>query len=345
MSNTSTFNIVEKIIIAKSRNDLFEKRLTYINNVQSVSDINISNKYTKVVIIIGESASKRYMSIYGYDKNTTPFFNKMKPFTYNAISPINATRHSIAIDFTEATVGNWDEFFISPSIVTVLKKSGYYTYWISNQRARGNNDNYIASMAAEANETYFLNETSLNFSNIDDVILKKLSALKSSNDADRKEVYFLHLMGSHASYNSRYKDIKLHNNPENIYEEYENSIFYTDNIISKIYKYFTNFNKSFLLVYFSDHGEVVSTSQHGHGFSPGHKEEYEVPLVVMSNIENNYLNRLQQENKIINMESFNNLLINVLKDSSLKKVSNSYKILNVSPYNIKDYRKLKEYEK
>jgi len=342
MSNTSTFNIFSKIQEAEKRNDFFEKRINYLNSIsQKNVDINAS-KYDKIIIIIGESASKHHMSIYNYNKITTPFLESIKPFVYNSIAPINGTRYSIAIDLTNANVNNWNSFFKSESIVTNLKKAGYKTYWISNQRARGANDSYIASMASEADKSYFLNQTSKNYSNIDNVIVDKLKSIMPRKD--EKEVFFLHLMGSHSSYSSRYKDIRLIKNPKNIDEEYDNSIYYTDYIISEIYKIFNKNKDNILLVYFSDHGEVVSEQKHGHGFAPGYKDEYDVPLIIYSSVNNKYLYSLKKENKIINLESLGDIIVNTLNNNNKKEISNSYEILNVSPNNIKDYRSLKRYK-
>jgi len=59
---------------------------------------------------------------------------------------------------------------------------------------------------------------------------------------------------------------------------YDNSILYTDTVLSELYRRFGS--KDVLFVYAADHGEVVSDKVFGHGFSPAYREEYLVPLLI-----------------------------------------------------------------
>lgn len=339
MLSTTPFNLIEKVYTAKVRDNILQSRLSNIENITPIKTLIKNSQYDKIIIIIGESSSKNHMQIYNYQEKTTPFLNTLQPYIYNAISPVNITRYSIPIILSDATVDNWKTFFTSASIVTTMKQAGYYTYWISNQRARGDNDSFTTSIAHEANEVHFLNQNSKNYSNKDAVILKKLQHIQKHSK--KKEVYFIHIMGSHNKYNSRYeKGIQL-KEPSSIIDEYNNSIHYTDYIISKIYDLFKPHDK-FLLVYLSDHGEVVSERDHGHGFNPSFKNEYEVPFLISSSIQNSYLDKINNS-KVINLESFPSILINILNNNGRMPVSYKTEVISLSPNNILNYTTLKKY--
>ena len=142
-------------------------------------------------------------------------------------------------------------------------------------------------------------------------------------------------MGSHVEYTARVeKDKILFENPKNIFEKYDNTIFYTDYILSEIYKRFKD--EKLLLVYFSDHGEVVSEEKYGHNYSPSHKEEYEVPFVVFSTIPNNRLMDLKilNQQKEINLESMSQSIKYILGiDHNISKISNETHIVELKPIN------------
>jgi len=309
MSSTSPLNAANIFFKSIDRNNILHERLENIKNHQY--DFTHSDIYDKIVIIIGESASKNHMSIYNYNKLTTPFMSSINPYVFNAITPANQTRLAIPLILTNANTSDWNSFFKEPSLVSILNNMGYKTHWLSNQRARGKNDTYVASMAHEADEIFFF------------------------------------LIGSHSKYSSRYeKNISLSKNNNTIIDHYDNTIYYTDYIISKIYNHFKSFkDEKILIVYFSDHGEVVSEEKNGHGFSPSYRDSYEIPFVVYSSIENNYLKTLTKTNdiKTINLESFPNILINMLNEKDIHDISYSSNVLSVETDNIVDYKDLNYY--
>jgi len=340
-------NIVNDIYMANKRNLILKNRLQNIKNLTRKTapyKISKNTTYSKIIIIIGESASKHHMSIYSYNKNTTPFLNKLHPYIYNAISPANLTRYSVPIIISDIQINNWNDFFNSQSLVSTLKQADYKTYWISNQKSRGMHDTLIASLAHEANEVYFLNQTAKQISTKDSIILKQLSKL--TKHKNKKEAFFIHIMGSHFNYSSRYEQNIALKKATNIFEEYDNTIFYTDYIISKIYNYFhTNYNnENILMVYFSDHGEVISKNKYGHSFSPSYKEEYEIPFIIYSSKKNKFLDTLKNKNnKPINLESLEQIIVNTLNGSEKYKVSYNTNVVCVTPSNIVNYNKLKRF--
>lgn len=340
MKEMEPFNVpyeVYSVLEDKEKIDqMMHERTKFVQNIKIIKAPLEHQYYDKIVVVMGESANKYHMGLYGYKYNTTPFLsslqNKRGLYVFNAISPTNQTRFSIPIDLTQADVHNFERKFIhSTSIITDFKGNGYKTYWISNQGRAGKNDSTIASIAYEANLTYFANLNYLDAKK-DETLLEYLKTLRTS---EQKEMFFIHLMGSHSDYVNRYDHTTaLFKNPKNMIQEYDNSIHYTDYILGKIVERFKN--QKVLIIYLSDHGENISIDNNGHGFLPSHRDEYSVPFVIYSSVKNPRLDEIKNENKKghINLENFNYLVEYISGISDQKRLSFSSDVISVEPNNI-----------
>ncbi|MDD4856324.1 MAG: phosphoethanolamine transferase [Sulfuricurvum sp.] len=335
------------VLNAKYQEDeIWKSREKYISQIKVVKADKKNLIYDKIIVIMGESANKHHMSLYGYNAATTPFLTSLQKsnqlYVFNAIAPTNQTRYSIPIDLTDANVHNYeDRFFHSCSSLTNFKNNQYETYWISNQGRVGKHDSSISSMAYEANTTFFANLNYLKAKE-DDVILDYLNKLQTNS---KKEMYLLHIMGSHSDYIKRYKEeTALYKNTNNIVEQYDNSIHYTDYILSQIYNRFKN--EKLLLIYLSDHGEIINLENNGHGFLPPYKDEYTVPFVIYSNVKNPRLDEIYRDNKkgYFNLENFNSIVEYISGINNEKKISFSNQVMAVEPSNIYDFDKLEFYK-
>jgi len=297
--------------------------------------------YDKVVVIVGESVNKRHMGLYGYKVDTTPFLSSMyrqkKIYRFDAISSTNQTSYSVPILLTESHVEDFqDAYEKSHSIITDFCIQGYTTYWISNQGKRG--DSKIVTIADEADKQFFANQGYYIEAKTDQAILDHLQKIPKN---DKKEMYVLHLIGSHGAYTHRYtQDHTLYTDPENIVQKYDNTIYYTDYIIKNIIKYFKG--KKVLVAYVSDHGEVINTDKNGHGFLPAYKDEYEVPFLIYSSIKNERIDELVRNNvmKRINLENFNYMLQYLSGISDENNVSYAPEVFTVHPENVVNYETL-----
>ena len=329
------FNYVYKYIEAGKWKEIVQKRKEYLHKYKNTTEVqNID--YDKILIILGESASKSHMSLYGYSLKTTPFFDSLKQkkgfYRFNAISPANQTLYAVTSELTDANVTNfYDNFVHSISIVTKFKNYGFDTYWLSNQSTHGGVESYIVSIANEANHIKILNHINWkSLTKLDDKLIEYYNTIKPKQ---QKEAYFFHLLGSHVDYIQRIdKKHVLFEKPKDIIEEYDNSIFYTDYILNNILNRFKN--EKILFVYFSDHGEVVSLKKHGHNFSPSYKDEYDIPFIIYSSIDNKKLNKLYElnKNKVFNLESLPNMIDYILGiNDDLSKISTKKDILLMEP--------------
>ena len=325
-------------------------RKVYLKNIKhDIVQSQNNLKYDKIVIIMGESANKHHMSAYGYDIKTTPFLDGLlknkNSFKYNVIAPANQTRYAIPLEFTDATVEKFDDFYKEKSIVTTFKEYGYKTYWISNQALVGQHENAIATILHEADITKVANTIYHEIKKDTTTILKSLDDIDTKSES--KEVFFFHLIGSHIYYKERYfEHDALIKNAKNVIEEYDNTIYNTDKLLKQLYEKFNNSSK-LLFVYLSDHGEIVSISKTGHSFFPAYQNEYDIPLIIHSSEENEKLNKLKKLNQlsVFNMESFNTLIKYIVgMDANVSDISTSTTIFAVEPKNIIDYKSIKRYK-
>ncbi len=332
-------------------------RIEYLKTLPNNSIVDKQRKYDVVVVIQGEAVNKHHMSIYGYDKNTTPFFLSLQKsnnfYIFNAISPVNETRFSVPILNTKATVHDFfDAYIHSRSIIGDFRIHGYDTHWISSQASSGLYDSTVGSMSAEANTIFFANggsdaRTIESSVKTDKVLVDYLNSFKDKN-ISRPQMYFIHLIGSHFTYENRYtQDVALFKNTTNIQEQYDNTIYYTDNILKNLFNYFEKSfkDKKMLFVYTSDHGEVVSEEKYGHGFTPTFKDEYDVPFVIYSNIKNNRINKLYKNNQksYFNLENLNYMIEYICGMSNDSNISYSSDVFALEPKNIFDYNGLNFY--
>ncbi len=342
------FSIPYKCVNSTIYSKLFKLRAEYLNTLKPTSPIkNNKSMYDKVIIIQGESANKHHMSIYGYDKNTTPFLSFLKSndkmYIFNAIAPVNQTQYSIPMLYTKATVRNFEQAFThSVSLVSNFRLYGYKTYWISNQGKVGSTDTTVSSIAQEANVVTYSKKCMYTYKTKSDIEI--LHYLDKISDNHQKEMYVFHLMGSHADYRRRYtKAIRLFKKPKNIREKYDNTIYYTDYVIKHIVEKFKN-NKV-LIIYTSDHGEVVDEKKNGHAFLPPNKDEYDIPFIIYSSIPNTRIEELYKDNKkgYFNLENLNYIVEYLSGISDDNNISYSSDVFAVQPENIFDYNKLKFY--
>ena len=235
-----------------------QKRLAGLNvNVKGEKN----DKPHTYIMIIGESASRDYMSAYvNMEHDTTPWLRNSKEdserniiFT-NAYACHHQTVPTLERVLTERNQYNTKEFYESTSIIDIARKAGYTTYWYSNQGYLGSHDTSI-TLVADTCDTARWTEQSLNKGRYDGDLLNFLDEV----DPTKNNFIILHFMGSHANYLSRYPASATQwGEPgvENLMLNYYNSLHYTDTILKDIYEYACEKLNLEAMIYFSDHGCV-----------------------------------------------------------------------------------------
>jgi glucan phosphoethanolaminetransferase (alkaline phosphatase superfamily) len=293
--------------------------------------------YDRIVVVIGESAFSGHMSIFGYAKPTTPFAVESRPQAFDALAPSNQTRYSLGMMFTDADVDSWERFYRAHSLVGELRACGYRTSWVSNQGRRGEHDSFATSIAREADEQHFLNEWSWKEVNLDGRIVE---LLRSRGIFEKtRQATFIHLIGSHVDYVERYPEGFGFPDAADIVSQYDNSILYTDQVLSELHRGFAG--SSLLFVYVSDHGQKVSNESYGSGFLPGYQEEFRTPLLVWTDRDERaraLRDRLGAAR--LNLESFDDVFRYLAGLTDTPRLSTRETVTVLKPGNRKQYPEL-----
>lgn len=283
-----------------------------------------------IMMIVGESAYKGNMSLYGYSEPTTPFLDSLKNNTtdtilnyYEGIAGANITRNALRLMMSFATPHQMDLFYKNKSLIDMAEDAGYETVWISNQGHSSLEETYIGYLSSSTDTAYFHTET---FFKSND--LELLPAFKELLQPDKKQFIVLHLVGSHADYKDRYDEIdaKAINSANKDYQDYDRSIHHTDRFLREVYK-IVEPKDDFLIYYTSDHGEEPGI---GHGFK-GDIRQFDVPMVFINHssapidsILNRYID--SKTNKISNTNSpyfIGEVMGYHVQDSIIDQVKNS----------------------
>jgi len=239
-----------------------------------------SSSPQKVYLIMGESASRRHFSLYGYPLETTPFIDSLyrsdsaQVRFYSGISPASITRDAIRLSLSFSTPENGTPFFRNKNLIELAHDAGYKTFWISNQEKVGIHDTYAGFISNTSDYTYFSKNEKK-----DDLNL--IPYIKENEENDEKQFFFIHLHGSHYPYDYYDDSDRILTEEKNINreDEYDMTIHHTDKVISEVYKMAWQ-DSSSVIVYISDHGEIIGK---GHGHIGQGIDQFEVPLVGINN--------------------------------------------------------------
>lgn len=255
-----------------------------------------SNTSETHIVIIGESTNRKHFSLYEhYARNTTPLLRSIKDelMVYNdVITPHTFTIGTLTKSLTRS---NFEDLYKenNGSIVQLLNKSGYGTYWFSNQKPLSVTEVRVTRIAKAADSVKFYNSRGLTEKTpFDEALLPGLlTVLKKKK---KLKVIFLHLLGTHLQYDLRYpKEYSKFTEQQNGYDQYQNkivnsydnAILYNDFLIYKIIE-IAKENKVSTVLYFSDHGEDVydTLASYGHAVDTNDEKTsrpmYEIPFFL-----------------------------------------------------------------
>lgn len=251
----------------------------------SLSDTGIDN----YVIIIGESERSANMSIYGYERSTTPELEAERKnllLFQHAISPAPVTIMAVPLALTADSVQEADPAKYSDNIISIANKAGYDTYWYSHQGKGGAYNNVITGIAMKTKHHQWIDQ------GFDDSLLPELeSTLKTSG----KKLIVLHLYGSHEPACARFpKDASVFKDGNKDDDCYDNSVRFTDYVMGKVFNQLSNTRSS--VFYFSDHALIRDPSRsvvYYHAGANPPREALSVPTFIW------YSPKVKRKNKLI----------------------------------------------
>lgn len=312
------------------------------------------------IVVIGESLNKNHMGIYGYLRDTTPYLSKMKKqknliLSHNVYSNHTHTVPVLSLALTQANQYNHKNYFDSLSIIEILNKAHIATYWLTNQNIYGEWDNMISVLATSAKKLIALNHTigcNVSTQQYDEALLKPLKEILSQKTS-KNRVIFIHLMGSHSVYGSRYPEDKFSIftqdlNPNvfgksaSINQElnrYDNTIVYNDYLVSSILKELQALKGVSTFLYLSDHADDIDRDL-GHSKDRFTYEMTEIPFIswfskaYIKKYPKKYHNFLNNKDKLFSNDMLYDTLIGLFNIETKEynaKYDLSSKAYNLNP--------------
>ena len=267
------------LYLIQSEKDLARlKKESYIPD--SFTEVESKPKYKNIIVIVGESVSANYLSLYGYPHDNTSWMkNAPGLFMNNYVSAASNTFMSLP---RTLAVSNGVTTNVNNNIVALANKGGYETYWISNQGFVGEYDTPSTIIAMRAKHRIFFKKGDYNSKLVDDFTM--LDTLPDILNKKENKVIFIHMIGSHPNpcerlmgYPQRFivSDKKAINC-------YIASINKLDDFVHKAYTLAKDAQQSFALTYFSDHGMTVDNSSRPVRHGNAEKQNYHVPFMIIT---------------------------------------------------------------
>jgi KDO II ethanolaminephosphotransferase len=245
-----------------------------------------------VVFVIGESARRDHMGLYGYDRDNTPNLDKEKNLVaLQGYSCDTATKLSLRCMFVREGGASEEpqRTLKEANVFSVLKSNGWSSELYSMQseawfynKTRADDYSLRENIASEKRNAG---------KPVDDMLLINEMKDSMSNHPQGKHLIILHTKGSHYLYSDRYPRSFAKYKPEcmgiddscsteEMINAYDNSLLYTDYFLSQVFDQLRD--KNAIVFYASDHGESISKSMHFHGTPRDHApiEQRTVPIMV-----------------------------------------------------------------
>ncbi|WP_162045319.1 phosphoethanolamine transferase [Vibrio taketomensis] len=290
-------------------------------------------KPTLLVLVVGETARSHNYQLNGYDRETNPFTSKLGVISFQDVRSCGtATAVSLPCMFSILTHDTYshDKAANQDNAIDILKRAGVSMIWedddggdkgVANRIERQMMNRHNVDAQCDGDTCY------------DMVLLNGFD--KNVEQLDGNRMIALHLIGSHGpTYYKRYpKEMAVFQpdcpradiencSREQIVNSYDNTIRYTDYVLSQLIKRLTKLESKYntALIYLSDHGESLGEDGmylHGAPYSIAPDLQKTVPLIVWMSPgfeQVKHINRdcLQQKAQQIDTYSHDNLFHSLL---------------------------------
>lgn len=251
------------------------------------------------ILILGEASRFDHWNINGYKRSTSPEVEKLPNLVsfQNVASGGTMTIFSVPQLITRADAATYDRHKKEKSILAAFKEAGYFSCWISNQSHYGLTGN-IGMHFNDGDTAMYCGhgENEGNFTGTyDNAVIPSIKGVINTHP-DRDVFMVVHLIGSHWRYVLRYppefqkfsptsdrNHTLMSRPPKNeIINEYDNSILYTDHVLSEIAGIIKSSGATGSFLFVSDHGENLNDNNddlYFHSYQPNFVTA-KVPLFV-----------------------------------------------------------------
>lgn len=252
-----------------------------------------------VVFVLGESSTRLNWSLYGYSRNTTPDLQSIQHQLLK-FSDVVTTSASTILDMqkmlTPATKSEPTLFQEQPDVMTIARRAGYKTFWITNHST--DMTGLASIFAGSADITINANRGgSRSEGSYDEVVLPYFQ--EALLDPAPQKLIILHLLNAHPAYSFRYpKSFSRFNNVNDSVEielkeagrslwarsmrdHYDNAILYSDHVLRKSIALCEKISdQSISWLYVPDHGEDVAHYSNFVGHNSRVPSMYEIPMLL-----------------------------------------------------------------
>jgi heptose-I-phosphate ethanolaminephosphotransferase len=293
----STLDFYKSYVLFKRENKLFEKERELRSHLKIEVESTLPDSINHVfVVLLGESTTTCHMSLYGYFRETTPRMEarrgELDIFT-DVVTPDTHTFGVMQKVLSFANHQHPDYYREKASIVELFNAAGFETYWISNKAFLTKWGGSYGVIAQSAKHIYDLSLAKQTDERVVPSLKEVLNDGKSGN-----KIIFIHVMGNHHAYVSRYTKSFNHFNHKRdkdladlefrdekmkqTIDEYDNSILYGDFVYDSILKELEKIDASSYFLFFSDHGEEVfdTRATSGHLMSNVYPCQSQIPFVL-----------------------------------------------------------------
>lgn len=246
----------------------------YVGNRKSVTehrdtfdriDVSAPTDSLDVIVVIGESLRSDHLQLNGYNRFTTPRLIKEKNLVSlrGMYTEPYFTHTSVPRIMTRADSLNPDRAYEEQSFITLFRKAGFHTLWISNQDLT---DSYVYFMH-EADSLIYANSGKSLYDYDRWMDIDLLPHFQKEGLKHERNLVVIHSIGSHWWYDAHYDEASAHFHPtvdsriiselsrEQVINSYDNTIIETDRFLSRLIDMLRN--RDAILIFISDHGEAL----------------------------------------------------------------------------------------
>lgn len=262
--------------------DYHDNRVTASENRDTFDRVaaKTDNDSLTVMFVIGEALRPDHLGLNGYSRQTTPGLSSEANLVSfpNMRTDYCFTYLSVPHIMTRLDESNPDYAFEEQSFITLFRKAGFHTSWLSNQDQCGT---YVYFMN-EADTLAFANGTASLYSHrkwLDSDLLPLVDEVLAKPEPLKLAV--VHAIGSHWWYRSHHTEEQAIFKPEidsrivselsreQMVNSYDNTVIATDEFLSGIIDRIRNDNS--VMIFISDHGEALGEDGnylHGDSYEP-----------------------------------------------------------------------------
>jgi glucan phosphoethanolaminetransferase (alkaline phosphatase superfamily) len=232
------------------------------------------------VLVVGESSRPDHWGLYGYSRSTTPRLAAESNLVLfdDAVTQAALTQIAVPLIITRNTIDRIDQR--ENSVIALFQEIGFKTHWFSTQQ-RDQYTGAINRYSAEASDVRFLDRQ------YDNVLVDLLRGAASKSEFQGKHFVLLHTQGSHGVFVDRCPPEQRVfpvgtevTERDRLINSYDNSIVYTDFVLSELIAFLKQRAGITALLYVADHGENLrddARSLLGHFYN----NEYDLPVPML----------------------------------------------------------------